>query len=292
MARARAPRLIAAAAAALLVAACGKGGGTSPAPPPPDASPPPPSLGSVGVSVRGWPAIAGTAPTPEALTARLEAALAASGVYQPGGKKVRVRAEVLVALDGPPEPLTAATIVRAELEDDLPLDDRVLVEEPRPAPEDAPAKAAAAVERAIDLAAAGVIAKERLRQGDPRALDAAFAAGDREHQLYALAVVAERRARGFRDRAALLLASTDEELRDAAIGAIARVGDASSLPALTRLAKFSDADVLRRVLPAIAAIGGDEARDYLEFVRSGHAEPAIRELAAEALAKMPPKPTE
>ena len=288
MARARAAR-VATAVVALLIAACGKGGGAPPDAAP-DAPPPPPVLGKVSVEVRGWPTIAGVAPTSDALAERLQRALAASGVYRADGKgTVRVRAEVMVALDGPPEPLTAATIVRADLEDDLPLHDRVLVEEPRPAPEDAPAKATAAVERAIDLAAAGVITKERLRQADPRALDAAFAAGDREHQLYALAVVAEKRPRGFRDRAAALLASQDEELRDAAIGAIARVGDASSLPALTSLAKFSDADVLRRVLPAIAAIGGSEARDYLEFVRSGHAEPAIRELAAEALAKMPPR---
>ena len=43
---------------------------------------------------------------------------------------------------------------------------------------------------------------------------------------------------------------------------------------------------MRRVIDAIGAIGGEEARAYLELVASGHDVAGIRKLAADALERL------
>ena len=50
------------------------------------------------------------------------------------------------------------------------------------------------------------------------------------------------------------------------------------------LAQFRDLDMMRRIIDAVGAIGGDDARAYLELIASGHEVPAVRDLAAGALA--------
>jgi hypothetical protein len=48
---------------------------------------------------------------------------------------------------------------------------------------------------------------------------------------------------------------------------------------------------MRRILDALAALGGDDAQSYLELVSSGHEDPRIRALAAAALERMQRKAT-
>lgn len=84
-------------------------------------------------------------------------------------------------------------------------------------------------------------------------------------------------------------------LRDAAIGALVEIGDPSAVRPLLDSVPFRDYTEMGKVLEAVAALGGDEARRYLQFVKSSHPEPAIRDEAAAALthleshSKPPPK---
>ena len=43
---------------------------------------------------------------------------------------------------------------------------------------------------------------------------------------------------------------------------------------------------MRKILDAIATLGGKEASEYLSFVAEGHDDPEIRELAAAARARL------
>jgi len=80
-----------------------------------------------------------------------------------------------------------------------------------------------------------------------------------------------------------LLRSDDAAMRDRAIGALAAIRDRRAVKPLTEVARFRDVSDLPKVLDAVAAIGGDEARSYLEFVASGHEDLEIREIAKQAL---------
>lgn len=72
-------------------------------------------------------------------------------------------------------------------------------------------------------------------------------------------------------------------LRDAAIGALVELGDQSAVRPLLDSVAFRDYAEMGKVLEAVASLGGDEARRYLQFVRSSHPEPAIRKEAEAAL---------
>ncbi len=84
-----------------------------------------------------------------------------------------------------------------------------------------------------------------------------------------------------------LLEREDREVSDRAIGALVAIGDRRAVKPLTRVAKsFRDTAQMAKVLDAIGSLGGQEARDYLEFVASGHDDADIRNLASEALERM------
>jgi HEAT repeat protein len=83
-----------------------------------------------------------------------------------------------------------------------------------------------------------------------------------------------------------LLASPDPSIRDGAIGTLAELRDPRAVKPLTELARFGDHDMMRRIIDAIAAIGGEEARAYLQFVADGHDHPVIRDLARQALERL------
>ena len=83
-----------------------------------------------------------------------------------------------------------------------------------------------------------------------------------------------------------LLHSKNRRISDRAIGALAAIGDRRAVKPLTRLAKFRDTARMAKVLDAIGALGGKEARQYLEFVAVGHVDADIKNLASEALQRM------
>jgi hypothetical protein len=108
-------------------------------------------------------------------------------------------------------------------------------------------------------------------------------AKDHQRLLTAIDIVALRRARKAVPRLIALLKHRDQRISDRAIGALVALGDRSAVKPLTRLAKFEDTEKLAKLIDGIGALGGAEAKSYLEFVAGGHPDADIRDLAAEAL---------
>lgn len=96
-------------------------------------------------------------------------------------------------------------------------------------------------------------------------------------------------ARGLKDEASVLLPllqNEDERVRDAALGALIALKEQRAVKALTHNRSMRDHREMRKILDAIAILGGDEARDYLSFVAASHDDEEIRKLAADAKARM------
>lgn len=102
----------------------------------------------------------------------------------------------------------------------------------------------------------------------------------------AVEIVAVRRVKEAMGPLVKLLKHKEQRISDRAIGALVAIGDPGAVKHLTRLAKFSDTEQMAKVLDAIGALGGKEARQYLEFVASGHEDEDIRSMAKEALDRM------
>lgn len=117
-----------------------------------------------------------------------------------------------------------------------------------------------------------------------------------------LTVLADKKAAGdVRGVAAQLLATRRESaavpalielltekdqpsgLRDQAIGALVELGDRRAVRPLLDSARFNDEIEMGKVVEAVAALGGAEARSYLQFVAASHGDPRIKEEAAAAL---------
>ncbi|HKA90739.1 MAG TPA: HEAT repeat domain-containing protein [Haliangiales bacterium] len=149
-----------------------------------------------------------------------------------------------------------------------------------------PEVAQGAVECALARAAGGLIARETVRRGDEKAVIAALSGSDPSLRQAAFAAVADHRLSAAVPRLLELLKSDDAMARDGAIGALVALRDPRAVKPLADLGQFNDLDMMRRVIDAIGAIGGEEARAYLEMVASGHDVPGIRALAKDALGRM------
>jgi hypothetical protein len=142
------------------------------------------------------------------------------------------------------------------------------------------------VKRVVGDVMRGLLQRERLRQADPGAIVAALRSDDPETRLAAVNAAAERRERTAVPALIERLNDADDTIRDRALGALVEIGDRRAVAPLTKQTKFRDLDGMRKVVDAVASLGGDEARSYLEFVATGHEELEIRELAREALDRL------
>jgi len=75
-------------------------------------------------------------------------------------------------------------------------------------------------------------------------------------------------------------------LRDQAIGALVELGDPKTVRPMLDSTEFRDRSELGKVLEAAAALGGDEAQRYLEFVAQSHSDAQIRDEAKTALSHL------
>jgi hypothetical protein len=55
---------------------------------------------------------------------------------------------------------------------------------------------------------------------------------------------------------------------------------------LTRSRSLRDRREMRKIIEAVSVLGGDEARQYLEFVAEAHDDADMKQLAKDALARM------
>lgn len=137
--------------------------------------------------------------------------------------------------------------------------------------------------RAVEDVVRGAGARARLQTGDGAALALALDGKDEDLREEAIRIAGERRERAVVPQLVKLLKSEDPATRDRAIGALSTIGDARAVKPLTEVARFRDLSDLPKILDAVSAIGGDQARVYLEFVTSGHESSEMRDLAKQAL---------
>jgi hypothetical protein len=128
----------------------------------------------------------------------------------------------------------------------------------------------------------GFAARERLATASPAAIHAALRADGGELQEQAIRVAGERKLRDEVPALLDLLDNPNESIRDAALGALIQIGDRRAVSALTKSRSLRDRREMRKIIEAIATLGGDEALDYLSFVAATHDDEEIRALATAA----------
>ncbi len=130
------------------------------------------------------------------------------------------------------------------------------------------------------------VARQRLWDGGSREIAAALRSADRDLKIEALRVIGVRKVRAKVPAVLLLLSDDDEDVRDAALGALVALRERSAVKALALSRQMRDAREMRKILDAIATLGGREARDYLSFVAETHDDAEIRTMAKEALDRL------
>jgi hypothetical protein len=138
----------------------------------------------------------------------------------------------------------------------------------------------------------GYAARRRLRDGAPSAVHAALLADGGELREEAIRTVGERELRDEAPALLKLLDDPDEPTRDAALGALIALGDRRAVSALTRSRSLRDRHEMRKIIEAIAILGGQEADDYLSFVAATHDDEEIRAAASRARSRIARRETD
>jgi hypothetical protein len=272
----------------------------------PDAGPPDlqPMLGPVAVN----DLTAGEAVPPEArldaraLTAELESRLRSAGIFAPAGAdagahpiaRVRVdlateevrgegkaaaRASVRFRIDTRPAGLSWPhwnEDVQAGAETVYPLD---------PAP-DRKAVFSKLASRLLGDLAGPYVARQRLWRGGEGEISAALSVDAGETRTEAIHVVAERRLTSQVPALLKLLSNDEETVRDAALGALVELRERRAVSEIAKQRSMRDQREMRKILDAIATLGGDEAVEYLSFVAEAHEDEEIKQMAKRALERL------
>ena len=140
-------------------------------------------------------------------------------------------------------------------------------------------------EHAVDDLLAAYVARQKLWSADRQALHAALTAPG-EMRLEAIRVAAARRLLDEVPTLVALLSDDEEAIRDAALGALVELRDPRAVPALTKAKSMKDRREVRKIIDALATLGGQEAADYLSFVADAHEDEEIRTMAKAALLRL------
>lgn len=142
------------------------------------------------------------------------------------------------------------------------------------------------LERTIGDLIGGYAARVALAKASPEQLHAAITSDGGALREEAIRVAGARGLKAEVPTLLPLLRSDDERLRDAALGALIAMREQRAVSELTRTRSMRDRHEMRKILEAIAILGGEEARDYLSFVAASHDDEEIRNLATEAKARL------
>ena len=132
----------------------------------------------------------------------------------------------------------------------------------------------------------GFMARRRLHDGPVAAVHAALEADGGELRDEAIRAAGERRLSGEAPALLKLLNDPEETTRDAALGALIALGDRRAVTELARTRSLRDRHEMRKIIEAIAILGGQEADEYLSFVAATHDDDEIRAAAAAARARL------
>jgi len=139
-----------------------------------------------------------------------------------------------------------------------------------------------ALGRAVD-AAAGL---ESLRRLPPAGLRDALSTEDPERLVVAARALGSHHRPEDVPAVVGLLRHTSPAVREAATGALVVLGDPSAVRALIDTDDTHDPLSTIRILDAVAALGGDEATAWVEFVATGHPLETVRRTAHQARRRM------
>jgi hypothetical protein len=295
-ARAAASRVALAAVVAAALA-CRK---TTPKPEAPP-EPPVPALGQISVEEAGGgrDRPAGVELDLHALEGRARETLVRAGVFAPGGADggvrptARVRVQVVLEEVAVEEKAAARAVLRVRVDvrpneaaskrwhEDVEAGAEVpyrIADKP-----DRRALFQKLVGRALDDLLGAYVSRLQLWSGDPKAVAGVLHTdAGVELRVEAIHAVAERKLGGAVPTLLALLDDPDEVVRDAALGALVELRERRAVSVLAQERSMRDRREMRKILDAIALLGGDEAADYLSFVADGHEDPEIRALAADA----------
>jgi len=137
----------------------------------------------------------------------------------------------------------------------------------------------------VDQVATELTAKLTLRAGTSADLLAAVHGDDPEAAAWALELGGERGDPALKDFAIESL-GTSVRARTAAIQYLVALGDPSTVPALTSTVDFADRDQLAAIIEAVTAIGGQDARDFLDMLSAGATDPETMDRAKDGLRRL------
>ena len=143
--------------------------------------------------------------------------------------------------------------------------------------------------RLVDEVAAELRRKLDLRAAPPEALVAAGKGADPELAAWALELAGERKDRALRPVAVASLARPGTRQRTAAVQYLVALGDPTAVHDLTSAVDFSDPDQLAAIIEAATALGGEDARAFLEMLANGSSDPAISDKAKDGLKRLDKK---
>ena len=271
-------------------------------------APPRPALGAVSVRdltpASAAPARLDVAKVEGALRARLAATGLFSGAAGDGGAAAVTRVRMQVGLEAVEVEDKGLARARVGLRlDTRPSDAPGAIEEqlegqgerpfsvPRRAHPGPAAPDSAAIFEQLVLKISGDLvdgfaARRKLREGPPEAVHAALLADGGELREEAIHTVGQRQLRQEVPVLLKMLGDPDEATRDAALGALIALRDRRAVTELTRTRSLRDRREMRKIIEAIAILGGEEAQDYLSFVAQTHDDDEIRAEAAAAKARL------
>jgi HEAT repeats len=218
-------------------------------------------------------------------TARARLAFAAECVEE--GTKGEAHAQVRMRIDSRPAdaPGALAFDVEGRAAEPYTVTPRKGRGHDEAAPEKRPSLTALVVRVARDLIE-GVAARRRLQDGSPAALHAALVADGGELRDEAIRIIGEKQIREEVPALLELLKDDDENVRDAALGALIAMRERRAVRALADSRSLRDRREMRKIIEAISILGGQEADDYLSFIAATHDDDEIKAAAAAARARL------
>jgi hypothetical protein len=296
---------LAAAVLALTVGGCKrKSGAPAEEAGPPDISP---TLGPVTVQDLTPPEAlpAGAQLDAKALTAELQKQLAGAGIFSghagdggagPGLPIARVRVDLGVEEVRHEGKGAARAVIRFRVdtrpsglagqhwsEDVQAQGETVFALEPAPERKAIFAKLAS---RMLGDLTASYVTRQRLWRGGPKEIGAALNADAGEAKVEAIRVAGHRKMTSEVPALLRLLSHPDEQIRDAALGALVTMRERRAVSELAKQRSMRDQREMRKILDAISMLGGDEAVEYLSFVADAHEDEEIKQMAKKALERL------